>query len=227
VKLGPRAGEHYVVLEGLEEGERVVIRGTFKIDSAMQILARPSMMSPEGGVAPPGHHHHGDGGPGTGAEAVKSHAAPAAFLEQLDPVIGGYLQMHDALASDDVEGAKGGAADMVSALDGTDMSLLEGDAHVQWMKLLEQLEDPLESVSSQEDLDGMREHFSPLSDAVILTVRSFGTTGHGTLHFKHCPMAFDNAGANWLQSDEPTRNPYFGASMLSCANDVETLGGDE
>ncbi len=53
VVLGPRAGDHYVVLKGLEEGERVVVRGNFKIDSAMQILAKPSMMSPKGGVAPP------------------------------------------------------------------------------------------------------------------------------------------------------------------------------
>ena len=31
---------------GLAEGEQVVVRGNFKIDSALQLLARPSMMSP-------------------------------------------------------------------------------------------------------------------------------------------------------------------------------------
>ena len=46
VVLGPRADDHYLVRSGLREGERVVTRGAFKIDSALQIQARPSMMMP-------------------------------------------------------------------------------------------------------------------------------------------------------------------------------------
>jgi Cu(I)/Ag(I) efflux system membrane fusion protein len=59
ILLGPRAGDYYLVNEGLEPGERVVVNGNFKIDSALQILAKPSMMNPEGGAPPPGHAHHG------------------------------------------------------------------------------------------------------------------------------------------------------------------------
>ena len=57
VVLGPRAGDYYVVRAGLAGGEEVVVEGNFKIDSALQILARPSMMNPEGGSPPPVHHH--------------------------------------------------------------------------------------------------------------------------------------------------------------------------
>ncbi len=59
VVLGPRAGDYYIVHSGLAEGELVVTQGNFKIDSALQIQAKPSMMSPEG--TPPGgpdQHHH-------------------------------------------------------------------------------------------------------------------------------------------------------------------------
>jgi Cu(I)/Ag(I) efflux system membrane fusion protein len=59
VVLGPRAGDWYLVASGLAEGERVVVNGNFKIDSAAQILAKPSMMSHEGGGPAPGHAHHG------------------------------------------------------------------------------------------------------------------------------------------------------------------------
>ena len=58
VVLGPRADDVYIVLSGLSEGEDVVTNGAFKIDSALQIQAGPSMMSPGGG--PPPDHHHGD-----------------------------------------------------------------------------------------------------------------------------------------------------------------------
>jgi Cu(I)/Ag(I) efflux system membrane fusion protein len=47
IVLGPRVGGYYLVREGLSEGELVVVNGNFKIDSAIQILAKPSMMSPE------------------------------------------------------------------------------------------------------------------------------------------------------------------------------------
>ncbi len=45
VVLGPRASGYYVVNEGLHKGEMVVVNGNFKIDSAVQILARPGMMA--------------------------------------------------------------------------------------------------------------------------------------------------------------------------------------
>ncbi|MHC4126101.1 MAG: efflux RND transporter periplasmic adaptor subunit, partial [Planctomycetota bacterium] len=58
VILGPRAGDYYLVKEGLSEGEVVVTKGNFKIDSALQIQAKPSMMNPEGQKVPMGSHDH-------------------------------------------------------------------------------------------------------------------------------------------------------------------------
>ncbi len=60
VTLGPRAGDYYLVEQGLNEGDMVVTNGNFKIDSALQIQAKPSMMNPEGQMSKPmpaGHHH--------------------------------------------------------------------------------------------------------------------------------------------------------------------------
>jgi Cu(I)/Ag(I) efflux system membrane fusion protein len=45
VQLGPRAQGYYIVRDGLAKGEEVVVNGNFKLDSAVQILARTSMMS--------------------------------------------------------------------------------------------------------------------------------------------------------------------------------------
>ncbi len=59
VVLGPRAGDYYIVKSGLAEGDLVVTNGNFKIDSALQIQAKPSMMYPEGGTKKMGGMHHG------------------------------------------------------------------------------------------------------------------------------------------------------------------------
>jgi Cu(I)/Ag(I) efflux system membrane fusion protein len=58
VILGPRAGGYYIVESGLAEGEVVVTNGNFKIDSALQIQAKPSMMNPKPEKAPTEYHSH-------------------------------------------------------------------------------------------------------------------------------------------------------------------------
>jgi Cu(I)/Ag(I) efflux system membrane fusion protein len=58
IVLGPRAGDYYIVESGLQEGEIVVTNGNFKIDSAMQIQAKPSMMNSESQKTPSGHQGH-------------------------------------------------------------------------------------------------------------------------------------------------------------------------
>ncbi len=55
--LGPRAGDYFAVLAGLEAGERVVTRGNFLIDSQFQITGHPSLLYPGGLHASMGHQH--------------------------------------------------------------------------------------------------------------------------------------------------------------------------
>jgi Cu(I)/Ag(I) efflux system membrane fusion protein len=75
IVLGPRAGDYYIVKSGLAEGEIVVTNGNFKIDSALQIQAKASMMNP-GGAAVPGHQHGMD------------HTAKPPGEQKLCPVMG-------------------------------------------------------------------------------------------------------------------------------------------
>mgnify|MGYP002641020841 CR=1 FL=1 len=59
VVLGPKAKDYYLVLEGLTEGEQVVVNGNFKIDSAIQILAKHGMMDMKDGHSATGYHSPG------------------------------------------------------------------------------------------------------------------------------------------------------------------------
>ena len=61
VTLGPRAGDLIVVESGLAVDETVVVNGAFRIDAAMQISGRPSMMNTEPAEnkpMPSTHQHH-------------------------------------------------------------------------------------------------------------------------------------------------------------------------
>ena len=59
IVLGPRVGSEYIVIDGLSVDEKVVSNGNFKIDSAMQIAGKKSMMSGDGApsTTPVGHQH--------------------------------------------------------------------------------------------------------------------------------------------------------------------------
>lgn len=47
VTLGASLGENYVVKNGLQLGEEVVVNGTFTVDAAAQLAGKPSMMNHE------------------------------------------------------------------------------------------------------------------------------------------------------------------------------------
>ncbi|MGP1308675.1 MAG: efflux RND transporter periplasmic adaptor subunit [Phycisphaerales bacterium] len=211
VILGPRAGEFYLVRDGLREGERVVVNGAFRIDSAMQIAAKPSMMSPGGGGSAGAHAGHGtmtaDTPTGRGRAEV-----PDSFVFALKPVYAAYLDAQEALASDDLGGFLQAAGDLKTAIGFVEEAGLVGEPLATWRRAAARLriDDALT------DIEVARARFEDMSDAVISLQIRFGHRGSETWHVAYCPMAFDNAGAEWLQRGTQINNPYFGASMLRC-----------
>ncbi|MCB9847543.1 MAG: efflux RND transporter periplasmic adaptor subunit [Phycisphaeraceae bacterium] len=197
IVLGPRAGDWWIVRSGLREGERVVINGAFRIDSAMQISARPSMMTP---------------GDGAEEEPAAMVAAPASFTESLTPVYTSYLDAQEALAGDDLDGFRGAARALAAACDTVRAVGLLGEPLESWRRASRLLR----AGEGAGDIDSARERFETMSEAVIALHETFGHEGGATWRIAMCPMAFDFEGARWVQRDQTISNPYFGASMLRC-----------
>ena len=59
IVTGPRTDDSYPVLRGLSEGDKVVTRGGFLLDSQFQIRGLPSLFYKEGQAAVAGHQHGG------------------------------------------------------------------------------------------------------------------------------------------------------------------------
>ena len=220
--LGPRAGNSYIVKEGLQEGDLVVAHGNFKIDSAIQILAKPSMMNPQGGGPPPGHHHGPGAQPGSPPE-MKRFEAPTAFQAQLTLIFQAYQKLQGAFSGDDLELSKQSAGEVREAISKTDMKLLAGEAHQQWMSQVEPLRSAAVKIGQATSIEKARAAFETLSEELTAAIRSFGLAAEQPVYLLRCPMAFSNRGANWLQGSPEVRNPYFGERMLRCGKVVETL----
>jgi len=343
IVLGARAGKYYLVRYGLKEGDLVVTRGNFKLDSALQISAKPSMMTPEGGGGG-GHDHGGSGGDQKtkqGGGASHQMALPSAFKSQLETVVAAfdeitaaieeaeltkiriaygalgqtlgkvdkklligqveilwneysmllnndavegqevntildadrvylvvkrhvqrvrssfglmpvddepdlvkldvspefqaqlaqlwqaYLPISQALSADDILAAKQAVEKLQPALASIDSSNLEGDTASAWQKEQANLAKIVSDLSRGADITAVRSAFALLSDEMIALAKTFGLGEVGPIFELHCPMAFKGRGASWLQSDDQTRNPYYGATMLKCADRVDLISPSE
>ncbi len=132
VVLGPRVGDHYLVRQGLSEGETVVVHGNFKIDSAVQILAKPSMMTPEGGGGGT-EHRHGSVAQPAGAVAA-AEAVPDTFRRQIAEALGFYERIAASVELEDLARARKDFSSLGKALQMVDAAPLSGHARMVWLE---------------------------------------------------------------------------------------------
>lgn len=76
VDLGARADDWWLVRGGLIDGQQIVTRGAFLLDSEAQIRGLPSLLAPNGGGTATGHQH-GGAKPPAGPVAPVAPAVPA------------------------------------------------------------------------------------------------------------------------------------------------------
>lgn len=341
IVLGSRAGEYYIVRSGLNEGELVVTNGNFKLDSALQISAKPSMMTPEGGGGG-GHDHGGEpmkggdsatvsmfehpamslpkqlqaqlhqtieanGHIGAAIESAELDSIRAAFAQlgkqvaavnathfsgdmamqwrefamllgndavegsdvntlqqadevflvtkrhiervqqafglthaghktaaqalhvsdefrgQLTRILPAYLSIGNSLASDDANASAETIIQLQQEVSTIDSSSLDGKAAERWQAELKSLAAIVDRLAKAKDIAALRSAFALLSDELLTLQRTFGIAKSEQLFEIHCPMAFEGRGATWIQADSAVRNPYYGATMLKCADRVEKL----
>jgi len=233
ITLGPEAGNFYVVSEGLTEGERIAVNGVFKIDAAAQLEGKPSMMNPDGGKVSVGHDHGSmsaeedlDQGDHSEHQSMETELEVAEvkseFRAQLQEVYNTYILMSEALVASDPNEAEKAAALVESSLKDVDMSLLEGEAHVLWMKHLKSLESEIRTISSASDISEQRIAYATFNEAFYSSLKAFGLE-QGTVYYQYCPMANGDKGAYWLSNIKEIENPYFGDEMLRCGETREVL----
>lgn len=222
IVLGPRTGDYYIVQSGLQEGEWVVTNGNFKLDSDLQIRARPSMMNPGGGGPMP-EHSHGASRPAIESQPIPLEV-PADFKATLSGLFPMYFEIQRGLAGDTLEPVITAAKELQNRLKKIDMTTLDEPAHKKWMQLLPRLQTNTDAIRNAALIADARKSFKPLSDDLYLTVKSFQLKSDAPFYRMHCPMAFDNTGADWLQNHDQLQNPYFGAAMFRCGEQVEVIG---
>jgi Cu(I)/Ag(I) efflux system membrane fusion protein len=136
------------------------------------------------------------------------HAADSNVPAPIQSVMTPYLQIHDALAKDSLDGVSAAAVALGKAAQNDKLfpSVLSQEA---------------QTLAQAKDLDTARDAFKPLSETLI-KVLSDNHVQSDTYVEAYCPMKK----AHWLQTGTTVSNP-FGASMGTCGSIVSAKSTPE
>jgi Cu(I)/Ag(I) efflux system membrane fusion protein len=202
VRLGPLSGSFYPVLNGLKEGERVVVSGAFVLDSDLQIRGGRSMMSMPDDLE---------------REATAPIAIDEKFAKGLQPIYEAYLALQEALSSDDLEAAKKRYAELATA---TTSFEPQGSSKARntWRPIGARLAAEAKRGAQVGDLKDARRAFEQVTLPLIESLRRFGNPLDAPLRLAECPMAIDNREASWIQRADKVENPFWGSEMYRCGS---------
>jgi Cu(I)/Ag(I) efflux system membrane fusion protein len=218
VKLGRVADADWEVLDGVREGDNVVVNGNLLIDAQAQLNRS---------AQPPGHDHGAT--PASAPPVTPAANQPLPKLTDLQrDATQKFLAVVDAL------GAALAADDLVK------FNTAAPQLHTVVPALADALKDAggwaahgaeinrIGHLGAASDLKAARKAFTPLSTATVELAKRLRTddTAFAGVKLFMCPMtedAFPGAPkrGSWLQLAAPLRNPYFGAEMLDCGTEVK------
>lgn len=233
VDLGIRAGDYYVIEEGLEEGQEVVFNGAFRVDSEFQLADRFSMMNRQPGSGAVPVHDHGDmemnddeqpevDHQNHSSEDINEHDysefnVPENFRSQFTEAIEAYIRGKDALFESDLDAATSEYQTFIEELEEIGPHGVSGDGHEEWMESYQSITDSASEIVAAEDIDNARSAFKSLSDELVMAVEMFGIDG--VVYHQYCPMEE----ANWISDEEQVQNPYTPETMPTCGEVIERI----
>ena len=174
-----------------------------------QPTSGPTSQTTSGPSAPMKMDHAPKQAPKKTAPKKAAQAPTAPVDDRAKAALAAYLKTQQALAADDAAGAARGWRAFKGAVQAADLNHPDLAKHAARLK---------GSAKGGGDIVQLRKAFHGASDALIALLRAQPAAGGQGVTVFHCPMAFDNSGADWLQASGPTNNPYFGAQMLRCGS---------
>ncbi len=216
VELGQSLNDMYQIVSGLENGEEIVVNGTFTVDAVAQLQGKMSMMNNK-------ETEKQKKDVSGGIEKIE--VAPK-FKKQLSAVVDAYFKLKDAFVATNVEQVIKKANQVLKKVSLVQMSeLKKPEAHTVWMSASKSIKENLKNISKEKNIEKQRHYFITVSNEVLKLSSIFGTSK--TVYVQFCPMANDNSGAQWLSAEEKIMNPYFGDKMLHCGSVEEVINNNK
>ena len=170
-------------------------------------------------------------GPKQAAITLKKHSTE--FNNSIDNVMASYIEIKNAFIDADTTRVKQHTTNFISLLDKIPLAELQKDTAGIYETAQANINDikaNAESLQRQSDITEMRKDFSMVTEMMYPSFfRTINYEGND-LYLLHCPMAFEDNGANWISNNTEILNPYLGkshpkykATMLHCGEVKDSI----
>jgi len=145
-------------------------------------------------------------------------AKPVDLNKSVNAVVKSYLDIKNALATDNSKAANDAAKKFTEDLKGISADQMDAKQKLVWQKYAEKLRFDGQHISETTEIKHQREHFGNLSTNMIAVLKSL-KGNEITLYQQYCPMEKKS----WLNETATIKNPYMGKEMPGCGVVKETL----
>ena len=142
-----------------------------------------------------------------------AHADAKAFDSAMQPILAAYLESHQGLASDTLQGVVEQARSIEEAAKSLDATHVAGEHADHYKTVPHKLGEAAAAMGKATDLEQAREALKGLSKPMAMWATMSKPKG---INVVFCAMAK----GSWLQRGDEIRNPYYGASMPKCGEIV-------
>lgn len=142
----------------------------------------------------------------------------ADLTSSINAVVKSYLEIKNALASDNSKAANDAAKKFTENIKNINAGQMDAKQKSVWQKYAEKLRFDGQHIGESTDIKHQREHFGSLS-ANMFTVLKALKANEMVLYEQYCPMAKKT----WLNETATIKNPYLGKEMPTCGVVKETL----
>jgi membrane fusion protein, copper/silver efflux system len=200
---------YYQVVNGLQEGDRIVSSANFLIDAESQVQgALKDWQGEEPVSTPPMSEKSATQSPNSNLTAVAK------------PVLDSYERLHDLLAENKFSGVSAEVETLKKAVHQL-RDIDPPSKPERYKDLVDNLHSSAEQFTPN-DIDQARIEFGQFSAALIAFLKDFMPQLDDPLYTVKCPM-WSKSPAMWVQDSTQVKNPFWGPDMPTCGTVEETL----
>jgi membrane fusion protein, copper/silver efflux system len=206
---GQEQENYYQVLNGLQEGDRIVASANFLIDAESQVQGALKDWAGEEPASTPAM-----------TEKSPKQSSNSNFDSVVKPVLDSYKRLHELLAENKFSLVPAETVRLrkeVHSLLGIDPPS-KPERYKDLVDVLSRSSDQL----TPNNIDQARMEFGQFSAALIAFLKDFMPQLDDPLYTIKCPM-WTKSPAVWLQDSTQVKNPFLGPDMPSCGTVQETL----
>jgi len=194
--LGSRAGNYFIVQSGLSVGELVVTKGAYKLDSELQIKAKPSMMNPNAGL-----------------KERSANNAPGQLTGQWSSILRSYGKLAPAMEKGDHDTAASELAKMKATLESIKHDQLQPEELALWKEFSMRLNNVLTEVKDM-----------PATTSTLSIIRHQMDETRRFVGLSSTPIAPIKSDGQWLAPLTATKDRYLSlAKALAADQEPEAL----